>query len=89
MAAPDIAIRSNGSGTWLLFAQSEAGCGWAREQLNDGRERRGSAIVIGSEDVHRLVPSIRRAGLRVEIVAPTLERLAVKVGTLRHAVRAA
>jgi hypothetical protein len=87
MAAPDFTIRSEDDETWLLFAQSDAAREWAREHLRTQIERRGSAIIIANQDVHRLVPRMRRAQLRVEIVAPALRRFAVRIGTLRSGAR--
>lgn len=87
MAAPDFAIRSEDDDTWLLFAQSDAAREWAREHLRTQIERRGSAIVVANQDVHKLVPRMRRAELRVEVVAPALRRFFVKIGTLRSGAR--
>lgn len=86
---PDFAIRSDVDDTWLLFIQSDLARLWAREHLADRRERCGSAIVIPDHDVRRLVHRVRRAGLRVQVVAPTLRRFAVEIGAMRSATRIA
>jgi hypothetical protein len=87
MAVPDFALRSEGDDGWLLFAQSDAARAWARAHLPAGGERRGSALLIGTREAHALVYRLRRAGLRVEVVAPALRRWAVQVGARRSASR--